>query len=62
MNNIAEIKSKDIQSSYLKLGNAPLHLYINCMECILHIAYKIDVKAWSPTFSITKEIIIKKKL
>lgn len=24
-----------------------LHLWIRCMECLLHIAYNIDFKSWS---------------
>ena len=51
----------NIRSSYLKLGIAPLHLYINCMECILHIAYKLDVKAWLPRGMTTKNTLNLKK-
>lgn len=62
MNNLNEIKKKSIVSSFLELGVSPLHLYINTMECILHIAYKQSIKKWSPRGIKNKEIIKKKKI
>ena len=61
MNNITEIQKNNIESSYLKLGISPLHLYINSMECILHISYKLEIKLWSSRGLKNKKIIKNKK-
>lgn len=46
MNNLKEIQDKDIDENALSYGLSPLHLLINTMECILHIAYRVKLKTW----------------
>ena len=46
MNNITNLLSKDISQEKLSFGMAPLHLYINVMECVLHISYRLSFKKW----------------
>lgn len=46
MNNLQEIQEKNIEESALAYGLSPLHLLINSMECILHIAYRIKLETW----------------
>ncbi|EPB73357.1 hypothetical protein ANCCEY_07564 [Ancylostoma ceylanicum] len=33
--------------SALAFGISPLHAWIRSMECLLHIAYRVDVKKWA---------------
>ena len=46
MNNL---KTKDVNIDALKYGLSPLHAYIRFFECVLHIAYRIDIKLWRVT-------------
>lgn len=46
MNNIKNIQEKDVDENALTYGLSPLHLRINTMECILHIAYRMKLKTW----------------
>ena len=41
MNNLTQLLRKDICEENLLYGIAPLHLYINIMECVLHISYRL---------------------
>lgn len=47
MNNLEEVKKKSADDDLMELGLSSLHARINIMECLLHIAYKLDIKKWS---------------
>ena len=47
MNKLNTIISKDIARDTLAYGISPLHLLINTMECVLHIAYRLKLKQWA---------------
>lgn len=47
MNNLEEVKKKSTENDLMELGLSSLHARINMMECLLHIAYKLDIKTWS---------------
>lgn len=47
MNKLDRIKRKKITTEYLQFGLSPLHLLRNTMECVLHIAYRLQLKSWS---------------
>lgn len=61
MNKINEIKGKEVSREYLKYSISPLHLLINTMECVLHIAYRLDLKVWSVKGKESKSIMLKEK-
>ena len=49
MNNLNLVKTKDVNIDALKYGLSPLHAYIRFFECVLHIAYRIDIQLWRVT-------------
>lgn len=61
MNNLNAIADKHINYESLSFGLSPLHLLINTMECILHIAYRMPLKIWAVKGPINKEIMLKEK-
>lgn len=56
MNNLNEIEGKGVEESALSYGLSPLHLLINSMECILHVAYRMKIKTWMVKGSDNKNI------
>lgn len=40
MNNPERFKNLECNEDNLKYGLSPLHTWIKCLECMLHIAYK----------------------
>lgn len=47
MNELQTVSRRHVQTDLYKFGLSPLHARINCMECLLHIAYRQDLKTWS---------------
>lgn len=47
MNNLEGISQKNVSSNMYKFGLSSLHARIKCMECLLHIAYRLDLKKWA---------------
>jgi hypothetical protein len=60
MNKLPEVFAKPVREDVYKYGISSLHMWIRCMECILHIAYNLDFKAWSARGQ-TKELKAAKK-
>jgi len=46
MNVIKKMKEKCEDENAFRFGLSPLHCRIKLMECILHIAYCINIKKW----------------
>lgn len=46
MNNLEEVRRRPIDEESLELGMSSLHAWIKCFECLLHIAYRLDIKTW----------------
>ena len=46
MNNLASHSTTTIDSTTLTFGLSSLHSWIRCFECLLHIAYRLEVKTW----------------
>lgn len=46
MNDIKKIKEKCEDENAFRFGLSPLHCRIKLMECIVHIAYRINIKKW----------------
>lgn len=44
MNNIEERKRKETSLESMRFGLSPLHFYINAMEYVLHIEYRLKLK------------------
>lgn len=63
MNNLDVIASKTISSGVYEFGLSSLHARINVMECLLHIAYRLDFKKWSARGECHRELLhLRKKL
>lgn len=46
LNDIASVRLKEIEKESLQFGLSVLHAYIRCFECLLHIAYRLELKVW----------------
>merc|ERR1711872_1113946 len=46
MNDLSAIKKKKPSQEMLSYGISPLHLYLNSLELVLHLAYRIEIKVW----------------
>lgn len=47
MNNLKSHKLRDNNEEMYQYGLSSLHAWIRCMECLLHIAYRLEVKKWN---------------
>lgn len=59
MNNIQKVSLKIPTANNYGFGISPLHSWIRCLECCLHIAYKIDFKTHQARGA--KKIVVEKK-
>lgn len=46
MNQLSILATKNPDTSTYAYGISTLHAYIRCFECLLHIAYRLDVQTW----------------
>lgn len=46
MNNLKEVQGRPVDEESHSLGVSSLHAWIKCFECLLHIAYKLNIKTW----------------
>uniref|UniRef100_A0A1Y1LT63 Uncharacterized protein n=1 Tax=Photinus pyralis TaxID=7054 RepID=A0A1Y1LT63_PHOPY len=60
MNKLSEVFSRPAQENVYKYGLSSFHMWIRCMECILHISYNMDFKLWSAR-GLNKELKAAKK-
>ncbi|XP_030748937.1 uncharacterized protein LOC115877013 [Sitophilus oryzae] len=49
MNDIASARSRHIDNESLQFGLSVLQAYIRCFKCLLHIAYRLELKVWKVT-------------
>ncbi|KAH9629716.1 hypothetical protein HF086_001529 [Spodoptera exigua] len=47
MNNLKSLAQKENNEEVFQYGMSSLHAWIRSMECLLHIAYRLDFKKWS---------------
>lgn len=62
MNNLVKAKKRVVNEKAYRFGISTLHAKINTFECLLHIAYKLDVKQWRSDKIVAPEILKRKKL
>lgn len=46
MNDLEALSKKTIDTELYKYGLSSLHMWIRTMECIIYIAYRLDLKTW----------------
>lgn len=46
MNNLDQVFERQIKTENLKFGLSVLHAHIRFLECLLHVAYRIEIKTW----------------
>lgn len=46
MNNLQTVFDKPNRKDIYKYGLSTLHMWIRCMECLLHISYNLEFKKW----------------
>lgn len=49
MNSIYSLQENPAQAETYKFGLCVLHAYIRFLECLLHIAYRLELKVWKVT-------------
>ena len=54
--------SSDLQPTSFQFSLSILHMWILCMECLLHIAYRLDFKTWQARGLAKKETVKARKL
>lgn len=47
MNDLEKIYKRTVRDDVYKYGLSTLHMWIRCMECLLHISYNIDFQSWA---------------
>lgn len=61
MNDMQKLSKKSLVVENFKYGLSSLHAWIRCMECILHIAYRLEYKTWSARTDAKKESMTRAK-
>lgn len=61
MNNLEEVRAKPVNTDLYKHGFSSLHAWIRSMECLLHIAYRMDIKSWQAKGDENKKKVKDKK-
>jgi len=46
MNNLDQVFERQIKTENFKFGLSVLHNHIRFLECLLHVAYRIEIKTW----------------
>ena len=62
MNNLEAVVAKEVDPSTFRFGLSSLHAWIRFFECLLHLAYRLEVKEWQIRGAEKKEIVAKRKL
>lgn len=60
-NNIDNIVLRPANTDNFKYGLSTLHAWIRFFECLLHLAYKMDIKKWQARSDIDKQIVLDTK-
>lgn len=58
MNNLNFVTANTVSPVVYEFGLSSLHARINVMECLLHIAYRLDFKKWSARGENHQEVYI----
>lgn len=61
MNNLKMLMTLPIDQSLYDYGISTLHAWIRCLECCLHIAYRLDLKKWQIRDKNEKQMMKEKK-
>lgn len=61
MNNLTSLLTKPANQYAMSFGLRPLPSWVRFMECILHIAYRLDVKMWQVRDQVSKEKLKEKR-
>ena len=56
-----DIINKPVNNEMLNFGISPLHSWIRCFECLLHIAYRLEIKKWQVRSAVEKEKVASRK-
>ena len=61
MNDIENVRQLPVQEDNFRFGLSTLHAWIRMFECIIHIAYRMELKKWRVTNDEEKAAFITKK-
>lgn len=61
MNKLDLVCDRSLDKTTLAFGISPLHCWIRCFECLLHISYRIDIKKWRVISKTDKEKVKSRK-
>ncbi|KAF2888583.1 hypothetical protein ILUMI_17589, partial [Ignelater luminosus] len=46
LNEIKSSRERPVDSEAYRFGLSVLHAYIRCLECLLHISYRLTIQSW----------------
>lgn len=61
MNKLDLVCDRSLDKTTLAFDISPLHCWIRCFECLLHISYRIDIKKWQVISKTDKEKVKSRK-
>lgn len=61
MNDIESVIQRSVKEEALSFGISPLHARIRFYECLLHIAYRLDLKKWQVRGDENKTLVASRK-
>lgn len=61
MNKLDLVCNRSLDKTTLTFRISPLHCWIRCFECLLHISYRIDIKKWRVISKTDKEKVKSRK-
>lgn len=62
MNSILNVTQRSVNDNALVFGISPLHSLIRCFECLLHVAYRLDIQKWQARGEESKISVANRKL
>lgn len=60
MNDIISMRTRETRQEMLSFGLSVLHAYIRFFECLLHVAYRLNIKSWKVSIFRIKTILFVK--
>lgn len=60
-NDIEGVQQKSVKEEALSFDISPLHARIRFYECLLHVAYRLDLKKWQVRGDKSKALVVSRK-
>lgn len=61
MNDLEKVTSLPVKESLYEYGLSTLHAWIRCLECVLHISYRLDYRKWQVRGKENRQVVEERK-